>query len=92
MKSANGDCLTFVVLIYLKRCVMFCLCVMYTCLCLCFSRPNGFCVRYSNVRHSSECFSVPLDELVSDECSRQYLLNLCVRNKNVDTYNQAARL
>ena len=29
--------------------------------------------------------------LVSDECSRQYLLNLCVRNRNVETYNRAAR-
>ena len=29
---------------------------------------------------------------MSDKCRRQYLLNLCVRNRNVQTYNRSARL
>jgi len=39
----------------------------------------------SSVRHNSELFSVPVDEPVSDRCSRQYLLNLYVRSRNVET-------
>ena len=29
---------------------------------------------------------------MSDKCRRQYLLNPCVRNRNVQTYNRSARL